>query len=63
MNPYAKLPSVKYFTGVDGIIEIFEDVFSGNYDCLYGALEISEDMDNDIQKYVQEIYVPKRIKQ
>lgn len=26
MNPYAKLPKVKYFTGVDGIIEMYEDV-------------------------------------
>ena len=63
MNPYMKLPTVKYFTWVDGIIEILEDVFSSEYDCLYWALEISENMPAEIEKYVQEIYVSKRIKQ
>jgi hypothetical protein len=26
INPYAKLPKIKYFTGVEGIISILEDV-------------------------------------
>jgi len=63
MNPYMKLPTVKYFTWVDGIIELLNDVLLSEYDCLYWALEIVTDMNVDIEKYVYSKYVPQRIQQ
>lgn len=60
INPQATLPKVRYFEGVDGIIEMFEDALSEGK-TLYGAAKLDNAVDERILKYVQERYVPKRI--
>lgn len=59
MNPARKLPKVKYFTGVDGVIDLIEDVFTEE-NVIYWALELTEDMHPDITRYVNNEYIPKR---
>jgi len=60
MNPYMKLPTVKYFTWVDGIIEILEDVFSEK-EVFYGAFNYVKDIHPDLDHYLQNQYLPKRV--
>lgn len=61
MNPDVKLPSVKYFSWVEWLIELIEDIFKENH-TIYGALELTENIHPDILKYVQTEYVEKRKK-
>lgn len=58
-NPNAKLPKVKYYTGVDGIIDMFEDVLKDKND-IYGFLQISDDMNSEIFEYLNNTYAKKR---
>jgi len=60
INPQAVLPKVKFFEGVEGLIEMFEDVLKPDLK-LYGALRIDEDIHPDIAKYLAEVYTPRRI--
>lgn len=59
MNPSAKLPKVKYFTGVDWVIDLINDVFMEE-NIIYWALELTDKMHPEITRYVNEEYIPKR---
>lgn len=61
MNPSTKLPQVKYFTGVDGMIDLINDVFTEE-DIIYWALELTDNMHPEITRYVNEEYIRKRKK-
>ena len=60
-NPYSKLPKVKYYTWVEWLINMFEDVLKENK-TIYWALEISDDINLEIEKYLNEVYTIKRMK-
>jgi len=60
-NVNAKLPKVKYYTWVDGIIDILEDVFNEKNE-FYWVFNYIEDIHPELDKYIKEIYLPKRIK-
>lgn len=57
----AKLPKVKYYTWIDGIIDILEDVFTETKE-FHGVFNYVEDMHPDLERYIKEVYVPKRAK-
>lgn len=59
LNPLAVLPKVRFFEGVDGIKEMFNDVLKPQT-AIFGVLQISEDMHLEVQQYINEVYVPKR---
>lgn len=59
MNPAMNLPKVKYFTGVEGIKDLVNDVFIEK-NIIYGALELTDKMHPDITRYINEEYIPKR---
>lgn len=61
MNPLAKLPKVRYFTWVDGIIDMFEDVLKVWKD-VYGYLYFWDDMNKEVLDYLQNIYIENRLK-
>ncbi len=58
-NPYSKVPKVKYYTWVDWIIEMFEDVFKVNQD-IYWAIDITDDIHPKILDYLNNDYTIKR---
>lgn len=59
MNPLAVLPKVRFFEGLDGLIEMFNDVLIENKP-LFGIGKIDDSIDDRILQYIQNIYVPKR---
>ncbi|MCP4523063.1 MAG: hypothetical protein GY828_02485 [Candidatus Gracilibacteria bacterium] len=59
-TPHAKLPKVKYYTGVDGVIDILEDIFTEKH-MFYGVFNYVEDIHPDLNEYIQKKYVPRRI--
>ena len=59
MNPHSVLPKVKFYEGVEGIIEMFQDVLNENSP-LYGALRMDENIHPDIMNYLQKEYIPHR---
>lgn len=60
MNPYASVPRVKYYTGLDGIIDMYEDVFKEGK-TIYGALNMMEDVHPGFTQYLEREYIPKRV--
>lgn len=58
-NPYTVIPKMRFYEGVQGIIELVEDVFTEAVP-IFGALSMTEEMHPDIAAYVKETYVPKR---
>jgi sugar-specific transcriptional regulator TrmB len=60
-NPYATLPQVRFYEGVDGIIEMLEDVL-GESKPIYGTLSLEEEKDFDpkLWKYFSEVYILRR---
>lgn len=60
-NPNAKLPKVKYYSWVEWIIDILEDIFTEKKE-FYWVFSYVEDIHPDLNNYIQNIYVPKRIK-
>lgn len=60
-NPNAKLPKVKYYNGVEWIIDILEDIFTEEKE-FYWVFSYVEDIHPELNKYLQTEYVPKRIK-
>ena len=61
MNPHANIPKIQFFTGVDGIIELFEDILR-TAPTILGALQINDDIHPDILHYIQTRYAPTRSK-
>jgi len=61
MNPNAKLPKVRYFTWVDGIIEMFEDVIN-DWNTIYWIVKVISDMDDEVSRYLNNDYLNKRVK-
>lgn len=59
INPQAVLPKVRFFEGVESMIQMLDDVLKENKP-LYGALQINEDMHPEIFNYAWNIYTPKR---
>lgn len=62
MNPDMKMPSVKYFSWLEGLIDLIEDVFIQQPNFMYWAMEVGEDMHPGVVKYLEEQYMPKRKK-
>lgn len=60
-NPYSATPKVKFFEGVDGVIRLFEDVLQPEVKTLYGALKKDQNTHPEIDTYLSEHYIPKRI--
>jgi len=61
-NPNAKLPKVKYYTWVEGTIDMFEDMLK-EWKTVYWTLYTSvENINEEILKYLEESYIPRRIK-
>lgn len=60
-NPYTVMPKVRFYEGVDGIIELFEDVLKESQP-LFGALTFTKDMHPEIERYTNEKYIPRRKK-
>lgn len=60
INPQAVLPKVRFFEGVDGLIEMFEDALSEGK-TLYGTAKLDNSVDERMLEYVRERYVPKRV--
>ena len=60
-NPNAKLPKVRYYTWVEWIIDILEDIFTEEKE-FYGVFNYIEDIHPELNTYLQNTYVPKRIK-
>ena len=61
VTPYAILPKVKYYQGVSGIIDIFEDVLMNNV-TIYGSMKIDNNIHPEVLHYIDTIYTPKRKK-
>lgn len=59
MNPSIKLPKVKYFTWIEWVIDLINDVFTEE-NIIYGALELTDNMHPEITRYINEEYIPKR---
>lgn len=60
-NPNSRLPKVKYYTGVDGIIDMLDDVLKDKKD-LYGYLKVGSNINTEILDYLKNTYVYKREK-
>ena len=58
-NPYTVIPKMRFYEGVQGIIELVEDVFTEKAP-IFGALSMTEAMHPEIVAYVKDTYVPKR---
>lgn len=58
-NPLAHLPKTRVFEGVDGIIEMFEDVLRESKP-LFGLTKNDEQMDPQIDQYLAKEYIAKR---
>lgn len=60
-NPHVKLASVKFFSWVEWIIEMFEDVLNDDND-IYWFLQISDEMNKEIFTYLNSKYAKERSK-
>ena len=60
INPHASIPKVKYYQGVDGIIDIFEDILIENKD-IFWALDLITKQNKELSTYINNKYKPKRI--
>jgi sugar-specific transcriptional regulator TrmB len=54
-------PSVRYFEGEDGILEVFEDIYAPKKDIVYGCVDL-EKADRSFPSYIMKRLIPKRIK-
>lgn len=61
LNPSAKLPKVKYYSWVDWIIDILEDIFTEDKE-FYWVFNFIDDMHPDLEKYILTVYNKKRSK-
>ena len=61
INPERKLPKVKYFTWVDGLKEMFQDVLE-LWEDVRGFIDLSWDINQEILDYIKYDYIPKRYK-
>ena len=52
-------PKVQFFEGAEGIIEMLNDVITDGSP-IYGALELTDDMHPEVQKYIESHYIPQR---
>ncbi|QFR39698.1 hypothetical protein A9Q91_05810 [Candidatus Gracilibacteria bacterium 28_42_T64] len=59
INPQASIPKVKYYQGVDGVIELLEDTLEEGKE-IYGAIKIDNNMNPKIKKYIKDTYIPLR---
>lgn len=59
INPHATMPKVKFFEGVDGLIEMFEDVLKEKAP-FYGAFWDSKDIHPGMEEYWEKRYYKKR---
>lgn len=62
INPQARLPKVRFFEGLDGVIEMFNDVLKDGAKVIYGATFHDENADERFSKYLAEEYIPARVK-
>lgn len=61
LSPLTKLPRVRYYEGVDGIIELYEHVLaSGQPNCIFSVYV--EHFDPRLKTYMEERYLPARVK-
>ncbi len=60
-NPKTTLPKVTFHEGVSGLINILEDVIRTDQS-LYAAVRLTSNIHPEIEKYLKEVYVPKRKK-
>jgi len=61
INPNVSITKVKYYQWADGIIEILEDVFKDNK-TIYGIVQITENINHEIETYLEKTYISKREK-
>lgn len=62
MNPDMKMPSVKYFSWVEGVIDLIEDIFQEDFSSMYGAMEVTKDIHPEIKEYIETVYLSRRKK-
>ncbi|GEM_PF-589543 len=60
MNPYANTPKVQFFTGVEGIISMYEDILSEAKPLLGAVHRSKENNHPKIRAYLEKHYVPQR---
>lgn len=60
INPHFTDPNFKLYTGIEGMKALYEDTLKGEGP-IY-AFESFEDLQPDIKEYLQQIYLPKRIR-
>lgn len=61
-NPHVHIPKVRFFEGVDGLIKMYEDVLEDEK-TIHGYLHYNElEFHPEFNKFVQEKYIPRRIK-
>ncbi len=60
MNPQSALPKVRFFEGVTGIIEMFNDVLQERT-VIYGAARFDMKIEGTIREYLKQEYTPRRI--
>lgn len=53
------LPKVRFFEGSEGICKMFEDVIQENK-TIFACLYADNDMDPQVMKYINEVYIPRR---
>jgi hypothetical protein len=58
-HPQSTMAKVQFFEGVDGIIEMFDDVLITG-ETLFGAFRLGANIHLDILNYVKQTYIPKR---
>jgi hypothetical protein len=61
-NPYTVMPKIRFFEGVNGLIEMFEDVLSDALPMFGASCIIGQDTHPDLQRYKIERYHPMRKK-
>jgi sugar-specific transcriptional regulator TrmB len=60
VNPSISVPVVRSFTGVDGVISVYEDMLkSADH---VSAVHDFADVDGELKKYILESYIPRRVK-
>ncbi len=60
MNPIGSIPQIKYYHGVDGIIEIMEDHIAENSE-IYWVLRVPKNTNPEVRDYVLNEYLEKRV--
>jgi len=58
-NPYTVMPKMRFYEGVEGIIELTND-FLEEGKTVFGSITITEDMHPKVRDYMIEKYIPKR---